>query len=349
MKKICSLLLVISLLFIMITTNVFADDVMLSNAPYLGVVGITNGFSKSDYVEGATGTMNMDGESVDVRVIYIDTPNTVDGVLGFEILKELSGPKLINITYTFSSLSATRLAPATAKYNCHSYAWYSQSELNTIWINDPSAFYSDGSYCEVSTPKVGDIICYFDDKGTATTSDDSNEHSGVVTAVSSGISNGLCGNSDLVTVTSKWGYGGLYSHNGYVCPYTSYNSTGKADYVKYYRLHSVNYTDLGLLEGHRGICHGCGYYVEEGHDWSEMASFYMCRKCGHKSSHIPVAPNNIPEDILLKIQQKATLNEFAIDVDENTVLCYIDGQYYMVKGHTTDNALSYIKSASVVK
>lgn len=331
MKKIGALFVAVSLLFVLITTSVFA------------LMPLANGEYESDMLV-------LGSQSLPAIVIYADTPNTTDGVRGLYVLEELGDSLLTAAIQEFSSFPVTLLDSATATYNCHWYAWCRPSAPDLhLWVDDPSMFYKDGSYCEVSTPQVGDIICYFDDKGTATTSDDFNVHSGVVTAVSNGNSNGLCGNSDLVTVTSKWGYGGLYSHNGYVCPYTSYYSTGKADYVKYYRLHSVNYTDLGLLEGHRGICHGCGYYVEEGHDWSEMASFYMCRKCGHKSSHIPVAPNNIPEDILLKIQQKATLNEFAIDVDENTVLCYIDGQYYMVKGHTTDNALSYIKSASVVK
>lgn len=33
-------------------------------------------------------------------------------------------------------------------------------------MNDPSPYYVDNSYLEISTPVYGDIICYFDDNGT---------------------------------------------------------------------------------------------------------------------------------------------------------------------------------------
>jgi len=44
---------------------------------------------------------------------------------------------------------AIRLAPATRKYNCHSYAWWNQTaSSNTVWINSPGQriFWEDGSY-----------------------------------------------------------------------------------------------------------------------------------------------------------------------------------------------------------
>ena len=41
------------------------------------------------------------------------------------------------------------------------------------WINDPSAYYMDGSYYQVEYPAVGDIVCYFDITGE-------NIHSGIV-------------------------------------------------------------------------------------------------------------------------------------------------------------------------
>ena len=41
---------------------------------------------------------------------------------------------------------ATKLRNASAKYNCHSYAWYSQSSSNNKWMNNPSAYWTDGSY-----------------------------------------------------------------------------------------------------------------------------------------------------------------------------------------------------------
>ena len=40
---------------------------------------------------------------------------------------------------------ATRIAPSSSKYNCHSYAWYMQSTSNPYWMNDPSSYYTDWS------------------------------------------------------------------------------------------------------------------------------------------------------------------------------------------------------------
>lgn len=38
--------------------------------------------------------------------------------------------------------AATRRATPTVKYNCHSYAWYSQSTANKHWMNSPSKYMS---------------------------------------------------------------------------------------------------------------------------------------------------------------------------------------------------------------
>lgn len=140
--------------------------------------------------------------------------------------------------------NATRLASSTAKYNCHSYAWYSQSTNNPYWMNDPSKYYTDGSYYETTSPKIGDIICYFDNDGTVNDkSDDENIHSGIITGLSGQASNGICGDANRFIINSKWGALGLYSHNGVDCPYTSLYG-GDADYVKYFRKseHTHNYT-----------------------------------------------------------------------------------------------------------
>lgn len=121
---------------------------------------------------------------------------------------------------------ATRIAPSTKKYNCHSYGWYMQSTLNPYWMDDPADYYTDGSY-EVSTGEIGDIICYFDDC-------DCNLHSGIVIGTLEGTSNGVCGDADLKIIRSKWGSCGLYEHRGDQCPYTS-SYYGDAEYVMYFK------------------------------------------------------------------------------------------------------------------
>lgn len=99
---------------------------------------------------------------------------------------------------------ATYIATPTKKYNCHSYAWYSQSTSNSYWMNDPSKYMSDGSY-KKDGYKVGNIIYYAD------------EHSGVVSNVRVGYAG--------CYVKSKWGMYGLYNHFYNQCPYSISNLT----------------------------------------------------------------------------------------------------------------------------
>lgn len=99
---------------------------------------------------------------------------------------------------------ATYIATPTKKYNCHSYAWYSQSTSNGYWMNDPSKYMRDGSY-KKDGYKVGNIIYY------------AGEHSGVVSLVKVGYAG--------CYVKSKWGMHGLYNHFYNQCPYSTSNLT----------------------------------------------------------------------------------------------------------------------------
>ena len=161
---------------------------------------------------------------------------------------------------------ATRIAPSSSKYNCHSYAWYMQSTSNPYWMNDPSSYYTDWSY-EESEGDVGDIICYFDSTGF-------NLHSGVIIGESEGVSNGICGNSNLYTVRSKWGDWGLYEHRGDQCPYTEPYS-GTASYVKFYRVHQHSYTYSPATSGHTATCTDCGYTTTLSHVYDK----HYCIHC----------------------------------------------------------------------
>ena len=132
------------------------------------------------------------------------------------------------------NLIQTNGVPTTG-YNCHSYAWYNQGILsNDVWINFPTAYYIDDSYETVTSPRIGDIVCYYDNNGTSTENDDINLHSGIIVGLSGEVSNYNCGDVNMYIVESKWGMGGLYTHKGDECPYTI-NHSGDADYVKYYR------------------------------------------------------------------------------------------------------------------
>lgn len=221
-------------------------------------------------------------EVVSAESTTILTPNnvtvTVSNVIGEWDISILNS---VDSSMAEGYQVAIKLDGATAKYNCHSYAWYSQEySNNTYWMNYPQAYYqSAGSvYVETITPATGDIICYFDSAGN-------NMHSGIVVSVTSGTSNEVCGNSNLVTVQSKWGQAGLYEHRGDQCPYPGIGAVS----VKYYRRanhsHTFSYTSCNIDGYHKKYCTGCGVTIWEDHyvytiiDYDESEHSLMCR-CG---------------------------------------------------------------------
>lgn len=98
----------------------------------------------------------------------------------------------------------TVLRTATTNYNCHSYAWYSTSTANQYWMNDPTAYRTDGSYKFTSTWAVGRKM-YYDYPGY--------HHSGNISAIYG--SGGVSGTE----LYSKWGSYGLVKHRSNNCPY----------------------------------------------------------------------------------------------------------------------------------
>lgn len=202
-------------------------------------------------------------------------------VLVYAFLNEIPSSEIIQMDQKMESdyPAAVRLDSATNKYNCHSYAWYLASPENTYWMNDPSAYYTDGSYVE-SVGNVGDIICYFSNSGA-------NLHSGIVIERNSGVSNGICGDSNLVTVRSKWGSYGLYEHRGDQCFYPTTNG-GDATYVKYYHAHDYTTSYTISAATHTAYC-SCGAYITENHGYTyryadnTVSNHIAYCKCG---SHI---------------------------------------------------------------
>jgi len=99
--------------------------------------------------------------------------------------------------------SATVVSPVSPAYNCHSYAWYSTSSANLHWMDNPSAYMSDGSYIS-STCINGNRVSY-----------GAGDHSAIVIDAA----------SLTIRVRSKWGPIGVFEHDLLDCPYTdeSYN------------------------------------------------------------------------------------------------------------------------------
>ena len=104
---------------------------------------------------------------------------------------------------------------STAKYNCHSYAFYGQSSGNGVWINDPALYMSDGSYSLVASKTYTNTIPTVAANGSK------------VSYVSGGHSAIKYSSTQFI---SKWGQGPLVIHKPTSTPYSS--TTG----LKYYRL-----------------------------------------------------------------------------------------------------------------
>ena len=115
--------------------------------------------------------------------------------------------------------NAVQVHSANPNYNCHSYAWYSQSTENPYWINSPDIYYSeqDQSYVEVTDgPRPGDIICYYNMYGD-------NIHSGIINDVIMDDELNDQGYPEIsIMVKSKFGEYGVYIHSLIECPYTIY-------------------------------------------------------------------------------------------------------------------------------
>ena len=99
-----------------------------------------------------------------------------------------------------SDYNITKLRDATTKYNCHSYAWYSQSSNNKYWIEDPANFrtnwFTSTGWTNVipSNAKNGDKVDYY-------VNDNNRPHSAIVYDAANNL------------FVSKWGPAGLYIHS----------------------------------------------------------------------------------------------------------------------------------------
>lgn len=99
--------------------------------------------------------------------------------------------------------SAQIVRTPSPKYNCHSYAWHSTSAGNLYWIDDPTAYMSDGSY-QASYAKKNNKITYRDNSTYKIT------HSGIVNSTENG-----------VYVFSKWSNWAVFYHQEDDCPYAA--------------------------------------------------------------------------------------------------------------------------------
>ena len=106
--------------------------------------------------------------------------------------------------------NATKLADASATYNCHAYAWYTSEGGSNVWIGATTStaedvFWTDGSYVENTNQIYPAKVSYASDNHSATTT------------------------SQTDVFISKWGSLPLMQHNKNYCPY---NSSSLKYYIK---------------------------------------------------------------------------------------------------------------------
>lgn len=103
--------------------------------------------------------------------------------------------------------NVTLISAGTCKYNCHSYAWYSSSTSNTVWIPDPGAYMTDGSYVQLLSG-LGTFTSYVDSGAKVCYGTSSSAlHSAILT---SSAANVPLSNRAAI---SKWGSAGVFAHN----------------------------------------------------------------------------------------------------------------------------------------
>ncbi len=164
--------------------------------------------SDLDFINNHSHMVRIEDDGNGLRIAYVYTPNGSQ-VICHTYSCSHSDPDFHSDLddYAVSTYGVTLISGGSCRYNCHSYAWYSTSTNNTLWIDNPSAYMSDGSYDPVqydmysssSSVGCGDKICYGSSSGPA--------HSAIV--ASSASSTWLCNRY----VKSKWGQAGVFGHS----------------------------------------------------------------------------------------------------------------------------------------
>ena len=129
-------------------------------------------------------------------LVYSDTPDMDDDLRDF-----------IRNDVRIKFPLAVEDGKPTIFYNCHSYAWFWSNKLNPYWMDNPEAYWFDGSYSSHTDKRnalVNDKTVYRDNGSV--------KHSAIIKSIK------VDGLHRIFTVQSKWGEGGLYTHPELHCP-----------------------------------------------------------------------------------------------------------------------------------
>lgn len=208
----------------------------------------------------------------DFTVHYVYTEKG-SRVTAYKVKRVYSEEVIDDINSQFDSgfPNAQRIGDASMQYNCHSYAWYQRKTNNPYWIDEPEAYFTDGSYIETKSPRIGDRAVYYNKWDRVV-------HSAIIVAI------GDSNDTSSITVESKWGMAGLYRHKIYYCSYAS-QCGGETKYIKFYT--HANHVFDGICKNHDELKHKrsckCGAYELKSHyvKVSTLTGRYArCEACG---------------------------------------------------------------------
>lgn len=169
-------------------------------------------------------------------------------VLGVIINQELTAWEITNITnnYVEAYPQAEMVRPASARYNCHSYAWYDQSTNNHYWLNrlnsngflQLSRYWTDDLYV-MTTETNAEKVYYV-----------SSDHSAIPLS--------------STLYISKWGTAPLMKHAPSYSPYSTTN-------MQYYRQRSLPYNISLHIVGDRLIAVNTSHNYSLPHYYNNMS------------------------------------------------------------------------------
>lgn len=321
------------------------------------------------------GVRSFEDASVSNSVQVISTPSSAS-LTGINSTRGLFVDDLIEYANTWVSHAnedtGDEVAMDIAYYNTTQYGYYHQNDCanfvsqclraggmqydygsgkdnknwdGTQWWFDeyPDITFENYEVCPNSWRLVGKFIEYWTNQGYM-------KVPATATTVFAG--NPVINNSGHVGICVGYNNSGTpiinaHTSDVYQVPYTMIGD-GTITTIQIIRMKHDTHTSCTYaskdIHSHICKCTDCGENYYEAHTWVALGSSYRCSVCLMTSSYIPVAPSNIPENVLAKIQQAGLKGDFALSIDADTVLCSVDGQYYLVKECTEDMALQLVCS-----
>lgn len=177
----------------------FASDQVLAQ-----IVGLAQ-----QHLTGAP--VEVDAAATNDYAGYVSTPRG-SKVLVTVMTYELTAAQIAasNQSVATNYPRATRETNASRRYNCHSYAWVSQSTSNTVWLNAPNqaTYWNDGSYKYLGWAYGSIGVPSGVATGTRVSYPSSSDHSAIV--------------ASTTKFRSKWGQLPRMLHTPAYAPYGSY-------------------------------------------------------------------------------------------------------------------------------